>query len=54
MDKKVLIICGQEIILEQNDGGKKCSYRNFELFQQVFGVDNVYLIMFTNKPIADV
>lgn len=46
--KKVLIICGQEIILERNDGGKQCSYRNYRLLQQVFGEENVCLCMLTN------
>ena len=45
---KILIICSQEIIYERNDGGKKCSFRNYELFRQVFGKENVYLLMFTN------
>ena len=48
MEKKVLIVCGQEILHERNDGGKKCSYRNYELCQEVFGKKNVYLCMFTN------
>lgn len=43
--KKVLIICGQEIILKRDDGGKKCCYRNFELFTQVFGQEKVFLMM---------
>ena len=30
--KKVLVVCGQEIIEIRNDGGKKCSYRNYELY----------------------
>ena len=47
MGKKVLIVCGQEIVKERNDGGKLCSYRNFQLFQQTFGKENVYLIMFS-------
>lgn len=41
-------MCSQEIINERNDGGKKCSYRNYELFCKVFGEKNVCLIMFTN------
>ncbi len=49
MEQRILIVCGQEIIQERNDGGKKCSYRNYELFQQVFGKENVYLCMLTNK-----
>lgn len=47
MKKKVLIVCGQEIVKERNDGGKLCSYRNLELFQQVFGNENVWLTMFS-------
>lgn len=43
--KKVLIVCGQEIISKRDDGGKKCCYRNFELFRQVFGRENVFLFM---------
>ena len=49
MKKKVLIICGQEIIYERNDGGKKGSYKNYELFQNVFGKQNVFLYIMTNK-----
>lgn len=46
--KKILIVCGQEIILQRDDGGKKCCYRNFELFRQVYGEENVYLFMNSN------
>lgn len=49
MGRKVLIVCGQEIIYENNDGGKKCSLRNYELFKEVFGEKNVFLCMVTNK-----
>lgn len=53
MAKRVLMICGQEIICERNDGGKKCSYRNYELFRKVFGNKNVYLCMLTNCSAED-
>ncbi|MDE5696996.1 MAG: hypothetical protein K2I96_06230, partial [Lachnospiraceae bacterium] len=53
MAKKVLVVCGQEIIYERNDGGKKCSYRNYELFCKVFGSKNVYLCMLTNYSAED-
>lgn len=52
-EQKILIICGQEIIKERNDGGKLCSYRNLELFQQVFGNENVFLIMFSKYKEED-
>lgn len=52
-DEKVLIVCGQEIIKERNDGGKLCSYRNLELFQSVFGKENVFLIMFSKYKEID-
>lgn len=50
MKKKILIVCGQEIIKERNDGGKLCSYRNWELFKQVYGEKNVWLYMFSKYP----
>mgnify|MGYP002509885019 CR=1 FL=1 len=53
MAKKVLIVCGQEIICERNDGGKKCSFRNYDLFCKVFGNENVYLCMLTNYKAED-
>lgn len=53
MKKKILIVCGQEIICERNDGGKKCSFRNYELFCKVFGDENVYLCMLTNNKAED-
>lgn len=46
--KKVLIVCMQEIIEERDDGGKKGSYRIYELFKKVFGEENVVLCMYTN------
>lgn len=49
----MLIVCGQEIIDERNDGGKKCSFRNYELFCKVFGKKNVYLCMLTNNKAED-
>ena len=45
---KVIMIASQEIIEEQSDGGKKGSFRNFELLKEVFGVSNVYICMFTD------
>ncbi len=46
--KKVLFVCGQEFILDQTDGGKKCSYRNFTMLQDVYGKKNAYAYIFTN------
>lgn len=48
-NKRILMICGQEIIKKQNDGGKKCSYRNYELYKSVFGEQNFYLIMYSDS-----
>lgn len=45
---KILMLACQEIIEQQNDGGKKISYRNFELLCRTFGNDNVTLMMYTN------
>ena len=46
--KKVLFVCGQECILNQSDGGKKCSYRNYIMLQEVYGANNVYARIYTN------
>ena len=51
--KKVLIISGQEFISERSDGGKKASYRNYQLLKSVFGEENVYLCMLTNHRLDD-
>ncbi len=45
---KVLMVSTQEIIEERNDGGKKASYRIYELIKKVFGNDNIFLCMYTN------
>lgn len=47
MKKKILLVCGQEVIKERNDGGKLCSYRNWEVFQDAFGSENSYFLMFS-------
>lgn len=46
--KKVLFICGQEFILDQKDGGKKCAYRNYNMLKEIYGKENVYVYIFTN------
>ena len=46
---KVLMVVTQEILTIRNDGGKKVSYRNYELLKDVFGDENVSLCMLTNK-----
>lgn len=45
---KVLMVACQEIIEEQSDGGKRVTFRNYELLKETFGKDNVYLCMLTN------
>lgn len=45
---KVLMVASQEIIEEQSDGGKKVSFRNYELLKEIFGAFNVYICLFTN------
>lgn len=48
-DKKVLMIATQEIISDLSDGGKRGSSRNWELLRDIFGAQNVTLIMYTNN-----
>ena len=45
---KVLFIAGHEFLNNPQNGGQKCSLRNYELLKHVLGVDNVYLCMFSN------
>lgn len=45
---KVLMIATQEILSDLSDGGKKVSNRNYRLLCDVFGKENVFLVMCTN------
>lgn len=47
--KKLLLVTGKEYILRQNDGGRKCTYRNYEILRQIYGEQNVYTYIFTNE-----
>ncbi len=47
--KKVLMIATQDFINDTSDGGKKCSFRNWKLLQDVFDKENVTLIIYTDK-----
>lgn len=49
IDKKVLMIATQEIVSDQSDGGKKGSNRNWRMLKDIFGVQNITLIMYTNN-----
>lgn len=48
MKRKVLYICGQEMLLDRRDGGKKCSYRNYKMLCEVYGEENVFAYIFTD------
>ena len=48
INKRILFVATQEILLEKNDGGKKCSYRNWRLFVDLLGANNVTLMMMSN------
>lgn len=45
---KILFIAGHEFWYKPQNGGQKCSLRNYELLKQILGEDNVYLCMFSN------
>ena len=40
-------------ITNHNDGGRQCSYRNYDFLCQTFGKDNVMLYMITNDLIEN-
>lgn len=46
---KVLFVSGQEFILNQKDGGRKCAFRYFSMLKDVYGCENVYTWIFTNE-----
>lgn len=45
---KVLFIAGHEFLYNPQNGGQKCSLRNYELLKQILGNQNVHLCMFSN------
>lgn len=48
MDKKILFIAGHEFLYNPQNGGQKCSLRNYRLIQKIFGSKNVFLCLFSN------
>lgn len=51
--KKILMIATCNFITNHNDGGRQCSYRNYDFLCQTFGKDNVMLYMITNDLIEN-
>lgn len=47
--KKILLITGKEFILSQGDGGRKCTYRNYEILKEIYGEENVFVYIFTKE-----
>lgn len=45
---KVLFLAGHEFLYKPQNGGQKCSLRNYELLVNILGSENVYLCMFSN------
>lgn len=50
--KKVLLVTGKEFITEQSDGGRKCTYRNYEMLREIYGRQNVFAYIFTKEDIS--
>lgn len=46
---KILFISGHEFLYHPQNGGQKCSLRNYNLLIDIFGRENVYLCMFSNE-----
>ena len=51
---KILFITGHEFSDRSKNGGQKCSLRNYELIKQLYGNENVYLCMFSNRKSKDI
>lgn len=48
MNKRVLFIAGHEFLYNPQNGGQKCSLRNYRMIQSIFGEKNTFLCMFSN------
>ena len=51
--KKILMVATCNFLTNRNDGGRQCSYRNYDILCQIFGVENVYLYMITNDEVKE-
>ena len=51
--KKILMVATQEMVNDLSDGGKRVTNRNWNLLCDVFGKENVYLVMMTNSENID-
>ncbi len=45
---KILFIAGHEFLYHTQNGGQKCSLRNYSMLKKIYGETNVYLCMFSN------
>lgn len=45
---KILYIAGHEFLYNPQNGGQKCSLRNYEVLKKIVGDENMYLCMFSN------
>lgn len=52
-NRKVLMIATQEIVNDLSDGGKRVSNRNWRLLRDIFGTQNITLVMYTNNSVED-
>ncbi len=46
--KKILMIASCNFLVNPNDGGRQCSYRNYSALCRVFGKENVHVCMISN------
>lgn len=51
--KKILMIATCNFLLNPNDGGRQCSYRNYSVLCQVFGEKNVRVCMISNEDMGE-
>lgn len=50
---KIVFVAGHEFILKQDNGGKQCSFRNYNLLKEIVGQENLYLCTFSNDIKSD-
>lgn len=45
---RILFIAGHEFLYNPQNGGQKCSFRNYEVIKNIVGGENMYLCLFSN------
>ena len=50
---KILFYAGDEFLSDQRNGGQQVSIRNYRFLCQIFGAENVHIVIFCNEDISN-